>query len=174
LKTLDEKTNDWLQNQQRWYALVRLALMTDSTRVIVYGLGEQNNRNVSNLEIGHHDASHHGKDPAKIEQFARYEEHEYRNFAGFLKLMEETKEVDGTLLDNTQVLLTSNLGDASAHASNNLPTFIAGGGFRHQGHIAFDTKNNYPMSNLYVRMLHQMGIEDETFGSSTGVLSELA
>ena len=168
-----EKTTNWIQSQQRWYALIRLILQTDSTRVITYGLGEQNNRNVPDLEIGHHGASHHGKDPAKIEQYARYESKEYQNFAGFLDLLHDTAEGDGTLLDHTMVLMTSNLGDASAHASNNLPTFLAGGGFKHQGHVGFDTKKNHPQSNLYLRMLHQFGIHDKTFGSSTGALSEL-
>lgn len=173
-KTFGDKTSNWLQSQQRWFALIRLALQTDSTRAIVYGLGEQNNNNVADLEIGHHDASHHGKDPAKIEQFARYEEKEYQNFAGFLDLLAETDEGGRSLLDSTQVLLTSNLGDASAHASNNLPTFLAGGGYKHQGHIAFDPKHNYPLSNLYVRMLQQFGIEADKFGSSTSILSELS
>lgn len=172
-KDFADHTNNWLESQQRWYALIRLALQTDSTRVIVYGTGEFNNNNVSGLEIGHHDASHHGKNPDKIEQFARYEEKEYENFAAFLQLLRDTEEPGGSLLDSTQVLLTSNLGDASAHASNNLPTFLAGGGFKHQGHFAFDEKDNYPLSNLYVRMLQRFGLETGRFGSSTGVLSEL-
>tara|TARA_R110002096_G_scaffold48836_5_gene129217 strand:- start:9163 stop:10419 length:1257 start_codon:yes stop_codon:yes gene_type:complete len=172
-KDFADQTNTWLESQQRWYALIHLALQTDSTRVIVYGLGEHNNNNIADLEIGHHDASHHGKNPEKIEQFARYEEKEYANFAGFLKMLGETREPGGNLLDNTQVLLTSNLGDASAHASNNLPTFLAGGGFKHQGHLAFDPKNNYPLSNLFVRMLQRFDLETDRFGNSTSVLSEL-
>jgi hypothetical protein len=173
LNALDKGGQHWLEDQERWFVLLRLALQTDSTRVIVYGLGEHNNRNVSDLELGHHDASHHGKDPAKIEQFARYEEKEYANVAGFLGALRTTPEVDGNLLDSTQVLLTSNLGDASAHASDNLPTFLAGGGYRHQGHLAFDSEDNYPLSNIYLRMAQQMGINADAFGSSTGALSEL-
>ena len=168
-----DKASNWVDSQSRWYGLIRLALQTDSTRVIVFGIGEHNNQGVPGLEIGHHDASHHGKDPSKIEQFARYEEKDYQNFAGFLDQLTETIEPGGTLLDNTQVLLTSNLGDASAHASSNLPTFIAGGGFNHQGHIRFDEKNNYPLSNVYLRMLNQFGVKADSFGTSTGILSEI-
>lgn len=168
-----DNAGNWVESQTRWYGLIRLALQTDSTRVIVFGIGEHNNQGVPGLEIGHHDASHHGKDPAKIEQFARYEEKDYRNFAGFLDQLTETREPGGTLLDHTQVLLTSNLGDASAHASNNLPTFLAGGGFKHQGHLRFDEENNYPLSNLYLRMLQKFGVPTESFGTSTGALSEI-
>jgi len=165
--------NNWVESQEKWYRLIQLALQTDSTRVITYGLGEQNNNGVPGLEIGHHDASHHGKNPEKIEQFARYEEKEYEKFSKFLSQLAETDEGNGSLLDNTQVLLTSNLGDASAHASSNLPTFLAGGGFQHKGHLAFDGEKNYPLSNLFLRMIQRFDINIDRFGTSTSVLSEL-
>jgi hypothetical protein len=168
-----EQAEHWMAAQKQWYALVHLALQTDSTRTIVLGLGEQGQQNIPDLLIGHHDASHHGKDPAKIEQFARYEEKEYGLFSGFLDKLVATSEGNETLLDRTQVMIASSLGDASAHASDNLPVFLAGGGFKHRGHEAFDQKNNYPLSNVFVRMLQQMGVETDKFGSSTGVLSEL-
>lgn len=171
--SFSEKASNWVDSQNRWYALIRLALQTDSTRVIVFGIGEHNNQGVSGLEIGHHDASHHGKDPSKIEQFARYEEKDYQNFAGFLDQLNQVNEAGGTLLDHTQVLLASNLGDASAHASSNLPIFLAGGGFKHQGHLCYDKDNNYPLSNLYLRMLQKFGVQTESFGSSTSALSEI-
>ena len=39
-------------------------------------------------------------------------------------------EANGTLLDHTMVLLTSNLGNASAHDNKNMPVIFAGGRFR--------------------------------------------
>lgn len=168
-----QRADHWVDEQQQWYALMHLALQTDSTRAIVIGLSEHNPANVAGLELGHHDASHHGKDPAKIEQFARYEEIEYRNFAGFLDKLTATSENGATLLDRTQVLIASNLGDASAHSGDNLPVILAGGGLKHQGHVGFDTKKNYQLSNLYVRMLQQMGIETDKFGSNDGVLTQI-
>jgi hypothetical protein len=132
-----------------------------------------NNNNVPDISLGHHDASHHGKSPEKIEQFARYEEKEYATFSRFLSKLAETSEAQGTLLDHTQVLLTSNLGDASAHASSNLPTFLAGGGYKHQGHLAFDKQKNYPLSNVFLRMAHRLGLETDQFGTSTTALTEL-
>lgn len=124
--------------------------------------------------LSEHDASHHGKDPTKIEQVALFEDAHSRLLDHLLKKLSDSVEGHGTLLDHTQVLAISNLGDGSARASNNLPVLLAGGGFQHQGHIALDRAKNYPLSNLYVRMLRQLGIPSESFGSSTGVLSELA
>ena len=68
-----------------------------------------------------------------------------------------------TLLDRTMVLYGSNLGDANAHSTTNLPTLFAGGGFRHGQHLAFDRSGNYPLPNLFVSMLQRMGIEDDKF-----------
>jgi len=47
-----------------------------------------------------------------------------------------------------------------------LPKLLADGGFKHGGHIAFARKNNKLMSNLFVRMLQQMDIEMDRFGSA--------
>jgi hypothetical protein len=166
-------TNDWIGAQEKWLSLIHLALQTDSTRVIVLTTGEHNMSNVADLEIQHHDASHHGKDPAKIEQLSRYEDHEFATFAKLLGLLADSRENEKSLLDSTQVLFTSNLGDASAHSSTNLPVLLAGGGHKHQGHVGFDTEKNKPLCNLYVRMLQQMGVETDTFGSNDGVIGEI-
>lgn len=168
-----EQADHFVAAQEKWYALLHLALQTDSTRVIVLGLGEQSAANLPDLSLGHHDASHHGKEPAKIEQFARYEEKEYAAFATFLDRLAASDEGGVPLLDRTQVLLASNLGDASAHASANLPVILAGGGFAHRGHVAFSREKNMPLSNLFLRMLHQIGVEVDAFGSSTGQLTDL-
>jgi hypothetical protein len=71
------------------------------------------------------------------------------------------------------VLYGSNFGDASAHTCFNLPTILAGGGFRHGRHLAFDTRRNYPLPNLYVSMLQRLGIESDRFASSTGTMRGL-
>ena len=152
--------------RRKWYSLVHLALQTDSSRVIVLSLSEH----AGVAEIQHHDASHHGKDPAKIEQLAKYEESEFQLLSNFLDKLKASDESGSSLLDKTQVLSVSNLGDASAHSSNNLPVLLAGGGHKHQGHIAFNQEKNKPLCNLYVRMLQQLGIETDRFGSSSGVL----
>ena len=66
------------------------------------------------------------------------------------------------------------MGNGSAHSCDNLPIMLAGGGFRHAGHVAFDRHDNKPLCNLFVRMLQQMGIESDRFGTSTGAIGEVA
>ena len=162
-----------LARSRQWFNLVHLALQTDSTRVVSLSLGSQEQPVIEGVTIGHHDASHHGQDPDKLEQLALIEQAELRVFAEFLTRLKDSTEGDETLLDRTMVFHASNLGNGSGHSSSNLPIILAGGGFRHRGHVAFDRANNRPLSNLFVRMLRQMGIEAGSFGSSTGVISEV-
>ncbi len=50
---------------------------------------------------------------------------------------------------------------------------LAGGGFKHGQHLAFDTTNNYPLANLFVSMLQRLGIEAGTFSTSKGTMRGL-
>jgi len=78
-----------------------------------------------------------------------------------------------TLLDRTQVLFGSCMGNANAHDNHNLPMLLAGGGYKHGQHLAFDQKQNYPLPNLFVSMLQRMGLEADKFASSTGTMRGL-
>jgi hypothetical protein len=162
-----------VERSRQWYEIVHLALQTDSTRVISLWLSTQERPEIPGVTLGHHDASHHGQDPAKLEQLALIEEAEIKVLGEFLDKMKATTEGDHTLLDRTAIFYASNLGNSSSHDNNNLPILLAGGSFKHKGHLAFDTKNNTLLSNLFVRMLHHMGIEAKSFGASTGMVSEV-
>jgi hypothetical protein len=158
---------------QQWFDIIRLALQTDSTRVVTLHLGSQDQTGVSGVTLAHHDASHHGQEPTKLEELAKIEEAEVRVFGDFLRQLRAHREGDHELLDRTMVLHTSNLGNSSSHDNTNLPILLAGGGFRHRGHLGYDRRNNTLLSNLYVRMLQQMGFESRSFGASTGVLTDV-
>lgn len=162
-----------IERSRQWYNLVRLALQTDSTRVISLWLGTQERPEIMGVTLGHHDASHHGQDPGKLDQLAMIEEAELKVFGEFLDKLKQTVEGEHTLLDQTAVLYASNLGNSSSHDNNNLPLLLAGGRFKHQGHVSYNTKENTLLSNLFVRMLQHMDIEAKSFGSSTSVVSEI-
>ncbi len=54
-----------------------------------------------------------------------------------------------------------------------MPVLFAGGGFKHGRHLAFSQKNNYPLPNLYLNALHQLGLEQSSFATSTGTMTGL-
>jgi hypothetical protein len=157
-----------------WFDLIHLALQTDSSRLItLLLLGTSGVPPVQGVSQGHHDLSHHGKDPGKIDQLKKIELEKLATLRAFLKKLKDTKEEGSSLLDQTSVFFSSNLGDASTHGVKNLPILLAGGGFKHGQHLAFDPKNPPPLSNLYLSMLQRLGIKADRFGSSTGTLAGL-
>jgi hypothetical protein len=165
-----------LDRERQWFDLVHLALQTDSTRVIALWVWSYGRIDLDGVAIGHHDATHHGQDEAKIKQLAIIEEAEMHLFAGLLGKLKSTDEAGQSLLDRTVVFYGTNMGNGSAHTCENLPTILAGGGFKHVGHVAYPRKENrdsVPLANLFIRMLHQVGIEMDRFGTSTGVVSEV-
>lgn len=156
------------------FDLIHLALETDSTRIVtLLLLGTSSVPPVPGVSLGHHDLSHHGKDPGKIAQLKRVETETMKTLADFLKKLKGSKEQGDSLLDRTMVFFSSNLGNASTHSAKELPVILAGGGFKHGRHLAFDPARPPPLSNLYVSMLQRLGAEANKFGSSTGTLTGL-
>lgn len=170
---VDPSNEEIIARVTLWFDITRLAFQTDSTRVILLTLGDSGRAKLDGLTLGHHDASHHGKDATKIEQLALIEETELQQFSRFLTTMQQAGEGDSSLFDRTSILNVSNLSNASAHTCENLPVILAGGGYKHQGHVLKDRKKNTPLSNLFVRMLQQTGIETEQFGANEGILSDV-
>jgi hypothetical protein len=159
------------------YDLARLAIETDSTRMITLLLDSVSSPaiqvNGQAVSDGYHNLSHHGKNPTKIAQLERIDHEHMKLLDGLYRGLGEIKEGESNLLDRTMVLYGSNLGNANTHVTTNLPVILAGGGFRHGQHLAFDQQRNYPLPNLFVSMLQRAGINAEKFASSTGTMRGL-
>jgi hypothetical protein len=165
---------DLIGKTRVWFDLIHLALQTDSTRLVTLQLlGTSNVPPIQGVSLGHHDLSHHGQDPTKIAQLRTLELEKMKTLRDFLAKLKQTREDEASLLDRTMVFFSSNLGNAAMHSVKNMPVVLAGGGFRHGQHLAFDQKNPPPLCNLFVSMLQRLGIEADRFGSSKGTLTGL-
>ncbi|MAH13043.1 MAG: hypothetical protein CMO33_04790 [Verrucomicrobia bacterium] len=182
---VDAQMPDYPSDKKQFFEMIRmmndmsrLALQTDSTRVITLFLGSVrtpgvdfgNGRTIG----GYHNISHHGKDEAKLKQLAEIEIGQMELLNELLQNLKDVEEADGTLLDHTMVLYGCHMGDANIHNNKNLPVILAGGGFKHGQYLAFNGENNTPLANLYVSMLENMGLEKSQFASSTGTLTGLS
>ena len=182
---VDAQMPDYPSDKKQFFEMIRmmndmsrLALQTDSTRVITLFLGSVrtpgvdfgNGRTIG----GYHNISHHGKDEAKLKQLAEIEIGQMELLNELLQNLKDVEEADGNLLDHTMVLYGCHMGDANIHNNKNLPVILAGGGFKHGQHLAFSEENNTPLANLYVSMLENMGLEKSKFASSTGTLTGLS
>lgn len=148
--------------------IVRMALLTDSTRFATLHVTGNSVTGIDGVGTSYHGLSHHGMDDDKLRQLALVEQGMIDQWARFLRKLKSDE-----LLDETIVLMTSNLGNASSHDTRNMPVLIAGGGFRHGQHLAFDQTNNYPLPNLFVSALQRLGLEQESFATSTGTMTGL-
>jgi hypothetical protein len=148
--------------------IIHMALVTDSTRFITLHITGNNVQGIEGVDEAYHNLSHHGMDEEKLAQLALVEQGVINEWAGFLRKLKSD-----SLLDETMVLLTSNLGNASAHDNKNMPVLFAGGGFKHGQHLAFDQKDNYPLPNLYLTAIQKLGLEQESFATSSNVMTGL-
>lgn len=159
--------------------MAQLAFESDSTRIVtlmldafwtpIFKLGGQQDTTES-----YHGLSHHGQNEKKVSQLEAADRQQMAVLNKLLTSLASKAEGGERLLDRTMVLYGSNMGEANIHDNTNLPIILAGGGFKHGQHIAFSRQHNTPLSNLFVSMLHRLGIETNSFGSSTGHLAELS
>jgi len=145
------------------FDVMKLALETDSTRII--------SLMIDTTVI--HNITHHGNRPEVLSELQGHERRQFDALNRFLTNLNSSIEAGYSLLDRTMVLYGTCMGSANSHSNDNLPVLLAGGGFRHGQHLAFDQNNNYPLTNLYVSMLQRLGIETDTFSSGKGTLRGL-
>ncbi len=153
----------FVQRTRLFFDVMKLALETDSTRLISFF--------IDTTVI--HNITHHGNRPEVLAELRGHEEGQFDALGGFFKLLSETKEEGVSLLDRTMLLYGTCMGSANSHSNVNLPVLLAGGGFKHGQHLAFDPQNNYPLSNLYVSMLQRLGIETDEFSTGKGTFRGL-
>ena len=160
-----------------FFEIMALALQTESTRVLTYQMPGGNRMfPFDGITMGYHTLTHHGKDPEKASQIQIIDRYYLTQLASFVDRLKRMKDRDGRpLLDSTVVLFGSGMGNASSHSSRDVPVLVAGGGLKHGRHHSFpkDGNNGTPLSNLYVTLLRQFGVETDQFASSGGDLDHL-
>jgi hypothetical protein len=152
------------------YELIALALQTDSTRIATLEIGGDFLPQNLGIEKSYHGLSHHGNDEAAIKHLITLETYQIEQFGKFLARLSNMEDGDRTLLDSTSVLFGSGIGDANTHKNSDLPIILAGGGYRHGEFkkIPAAGPNKVPLCNLFVDLAQRMGVETDSFGTSTG------
>ncbi len=159
-------------------SMAQLALESDSTRIVTlmvdaFATPAFQLDDDQTTTDGYHNLSHHGQNAEKLAQLEDADRQQMALLRNVLQRLAAVPERGQRLLDSTMLLYGSNMGDSNTHDNSNLPVLLAGGGFQHGLHLAFDRERNVPLCNLYVSMLQRMGVETGRFGSSTGTLTGL-
>ena len=172
-----DKPDNYQEHIRLLMDMMVVAFKTDSTRISSFMLAQEgSNRNFNEVGVseGHHSISHHQNDKGKLKKIAQIDKFYMEQFAYFMEKMTTTEDIDGkSLLDNSMIVYGSGISDGNRHNNDNLPIVLAGkggGAFSPGRHL--DLGTNIPMSNLYMRMLHEFGVKQPRFGDSTGVLKQ--
>jgi hypothetical protein len=125
--------------------------------------------------LSFHGGSHHGEDPARIDQLSKINQYHVSMVAHFAEKLANTPDGDGSLLDHSLLLYGSNMGNPNQHLHYDVPHVILGGlNGRMQGgrHLAYPTQT-IPTGNLLLSVLDKFDINQESIGDSTGRLQDL-
>lgn len=158
------------------FDLLALAFDADITRSATFMLNREDGMGISDtfpLKLGlsktHHNLSHATDKDGQLD-FARYDHFLAERVAHFLERLEQYRDRDGSVLDNTIVLFGS--GASTTHYNHNLPTLVAGGsnlGLKHGQYWRGEGETR--LSNMYLSILRSLGIEQDGFGDSTSTLT---
>ncbi len=152
--------------------LLVAAWQADLTRVASFMFANDgSNRSFPFLGVpdGHHETSHHGGDPGKLEKLAKINRFHVEQLAYLLGKLAAASDGDGSLLDHALVTYGCGISDGNAHNHDHLPIAVAGGGGLATGrHVRFD--GDPPLCNLFLALLECGGVRRASFGDSTGRL----
>ena len=156
------------------FDLIALAFDADITRSVAFMLNREDGMGISDtfpLKLGldrtHHKLSHANDKEGQL-QFAKYDHFLSQQVAYFFGRLSEYRDRNSTVLDNTIVLFGS--GASTTHNPTNLPTLIAGGASMGLQHGSYWHDGESRMANMYLSILHSLGVEKESFADSTGTL----
>jgi len=169
--------NDPAGYYRTMFELIALAFDADITRSITFMMNREDGMGISDtfpLRLGlrhtHHNLSHKSDKDGQLE-WGKYDRFLSEQVAWFLGRMDQFQDADkkGTVLDNTIVLFGS--GASTTHRNENLPTLVAGGANMGLRHNQFK-QGGGRMTNMYLSILHTLGIEAESFGDSGGTMGK--
>jgi hypothetical protein len=151
-----------------------LAFKAEVTRVSTMMYARDTSGSVypqSGVRDGFHVASHHSNNRANMDKFALINKYHVSLLAYFLEKLRTTPDGDGTLLDHSMILYGSSMSNGNQHDHDPLPVVLAGGAsgqLRGGSHLSYAPHT--PMSNLLLSMLDKLGVDQNSFGDSTGKL----
>ena len=122
------------------------------------------------INEGHHAISHEPDSNAEaVEKLTKINAWYCEQVAYLAKRLSETPEPggNGSLLDNTTIVWTNELGQGNSHTMDNIPFILVGGGLGFQtGRCIKYGKKREPHNRLLMNFAHAFGHEIKSFGNA--------
>lgn len=174
---LNQLPSDYGEHIRLMGELMVLAFQTDTTRVSTFMFAnEGSNRSYKMVGVndGHHEMSHHQKNPEKLQALHKINKFHVEQLAFILKRLNSIKEGDKTLLENSMIVYGAGICDGDRHNHDDLPILLAGNaGGKIQRGGSIDLPNNTPMTNLFLTMADKLNITLDKIGDSSGKLTQV-
>ncbi|MFT5320080.1 MAG: hypothetical protein ACI934_000210 [Pseudohongiellaceae bacterium] len=168
---------DFDEQIKMMFDLIALAYQADLTRIATLVMAaEGTDRTYEQVDVagGFHPTSHHTNDPARIADLTRIQRYHMDHFARFVQKLADTPDGDGSILDHSMFLYGSNMGNSNQHDNYPLPEILVGGASgAMQGGQNIILPERTPLANVHLTILDRLGIPQESFGNSTGIISEV-
>jgi hypothetical protein len=169
--------DDFDKQVRLMFDLLALAYQADLTRVasfVMVSEGTNRTYNFVGVPDSFHPVSHHSNDRERIRRLVVIQHYHMERFADFLKKLADTKEGDGSILDHSLFLYGSNMGNSNQHDNYPLPEILIGGANgAHVGGKNLTLPARTPLANLHLTILNKLGIKQNSFGNSTGLITEV-
>lgn len=157
------------------FDLVVLGFQSETTRVTSLKMANDVSSRVypeSGVKTPFHSGSHHGEAPEKIEEFSRLNRYHVSLIAYLIDRMQNTPDGDGSLLDHSLIMYGSPMGNGQIHEHKRCPLILAGHAHGQlKGNYHLRTPEGTPMANALVAIMNKLGVDMDSIGDSTGVLS---
>ena len=157
------------------FDLIALAYRADLTRVVSYMMASEGTARTYNhigVSDAFHPVSHHANLPDRIDKLVKIQTWHMERFGEFLGKLAAIRDGEGTLLDNSMFLYGSNMSNSDRHNGHPLPTIlVGGGGGKLTGGRHIELPEPTPLANLHLTILGKVGLEQKTFGDSTGTIA---
>lgn len=157
--------------------LLALGYQADITRVSTMQFWREGGGPPNYSWIGipdqHHELSHHQNNPEKLAKINTYH---LEVFSSLVDKLRATRDGDGTLLDHSMLMYGSGMSDGDLHSPLDLPLMLVGKGsgtVRGNQHIRYPDAKKVPMTNLLLTLIQKAGVPADSFGDSTGELTEI-
>ncbi len=128
------------------------------------GFNSVNMSFLNGVQGNHHTISHHGNKAGALKMFALVNSYFIGEYAYFLNKLRSMQEGGSNVLENSLVLLGTNLSNGQLHGSKNVPAILgghAGGKVKGNQHIK---ANGEPMANLLRTIVDEVGVDVEIPG----------
>ena len=148
-----------------------LAFESDMTRVFSFKTGRDASSRVyaeSGTNKGFHPASHHGGREPAILDFNMINRYHVSLLPYFLEKLKNTRDGSSNLLENTVIVYGSPMGDPNLHNHRRCPLILLGHGAGLEGNLHLKAPDGTPMANAMLSLMHRLGLDNTSFGDSTG------